>query len=404
MQKILLYIFAFSTLLFLSNCKMTKTIKVNKFYEKYATKTQTGYFREQIPFKLQGHTIIVPVKIENQIYDFLLDTGSSCVISPELANKFKLQGLVNNDVKDANGTAKKMAYTTIPKMTIGGIDFFSNLAVVTNVGNIGCRKIYGFIGANLMQSAIWQIDYQNQKLLITNYRDSLDLGTVKNIDFQLFPDGQIYFDAYFTPRQKIRTLFDTGSYGDFSIPERTRNFMMPSNAKYLKSYGLSQSINSIRIDTSRHALAPYLRFDGGWILQNNPVTFRQSRRGATLMGYRFLKDYVVTLDWGYQKVSFRQVAQPKKKVENTFGFYCRYAEGKVIISNVFENSPASEANLHVSEQILMMNGKDLSHTSEEEYCNTHSVWDSENKDEVTITVKQKDGEKTLTLKKVNLDF
>ena len=399
MQKILLYIFAFSGMLFFSNCTRTKALKFEKFYQKNATTVQNSYFKQEIPFKLQNRQIVIPVKIENETYDFLFDTGVSCYISGDLANKLKLKNITS--IKSKN---RELFYTKIPKITIGDVDFLSNLTTVDVVSSAGCGTISGSIGANLMRSAIWKIDYKNQIITLTNFRDSLNLGDAKNVDFTPYPDGVPFFYTNFSPYQKIRTLMKTTYYGDLNLPERARNSMMPSTAKYLKSYGQLRSANGIGIDTARHTAAPYLRFDGGWILQNNAVTFRKSLKSSASMGYYFLKDYAITLDWQVQKISFEQVEKPKRRIENTFGFYYTFADGKLVFSHIFENSPASEANLHVSEQILMMNGKDLSKISKEEYCNLQSIWDSENRDEITFTVKQKDGEKTVTLKKVNLDF
>ena len=403
MQKIILYIFAFSALLFLSNCKMTKALKAKKVFEKNATTVQNSFFKQEIPFKLQNKQIVIPVKIENETYDFLFDTGVPCYISKDLADKLS-EKLNLKKLATIESKNKKVSFTKIPKITIGNVDFLSNLIMVGDFNTSGCGTISGAIGANLMRSAIWKIDYKNQIITLTNSRDSLNLGEAKSIDFQPYPDGVPFFYTNFSPYQKIRTLMKTTYYGDLNLPERARNSMMPSTAKYLKSYGQLRSANGVGIDTARHTAAPYLRFDGGWILQNNAVTFRKSLKSSASMGYYFLKDYTITLDWQIQKISFEQVEKPKRRIENTFGFYYTFTDGKLVFSHIFENSPASEANLHVSEQILMMNGKDLSKISKEEYCNLQSIWDSENRNEITFTVKQKDGEKTLTLKKVNLDF
>ncbi len=406
MKKTIFYFLALNILLFFSNCKVIKIWEVVKIYKKPSSiVAQNGYFRKEIPFVLQYGMIIIPVKIENETYDFVFNTNSECSISPDLANKLNLQNTKKIELKhskDLKYKDKQLYFNNVPNINIGGIDFASNVVILEDRD---CNKVFntsGVIGANLMRSAIWQIDYQRKKIILTNFTDSLSSADTKYINFRTLPDGKPSFNTYFSPYLRVRTKISTTDHTNFSIHESIRNRFLPPTIKYLKSYRAKSS--GLGIDTLRHTAAPYLRFDGGWILKDNPITFDPRVRAT--MGYYFLRNYTVTLDWKAKKIGFQPIRKPVKKIENTFGFYYTYREDKVVIANIFEKSSASAVNLQVGEQLLAIDGIDLSKISREEYNNMVNIRGKEEdtRTEVSITVKQKDGVKTFVLKKTDIDF
>ena len=405
MKKFIFYFLALNTLLLFSNCKVAKVWQVAKIYKKPSSiVVQKSFFRAEIPFTLQYGAIIIPVKIENETYDFVFDTNSDCSISPDLASKLNLQNTKKIELKhskDLKYKDKALYFNSVPNINIGAIDFTSNVVLLKD-GN--WNKVYstsGVIGANLMRNAIWQIDYKRKKIILTNFKDSLASADTKYIGFRPYLGGRPSFNTYFSPYLRVRTKISTAYYTDFSIHESIRNRFLPPTVKYVKSY---RTQNMGGTDTLRHAAAPYLRFDGGWILKDNPVTFEPRIRAV--MGYHFLKNYIVTLNWQDKKIGFQPIQKPVKKIECGYGFYYAYRDDKVVVVSVFENSSASAVNLQLGEQLLSIDGKDVSNITEEEFKKMVKIRNNEEetRTEVNITVKQKDGVKTFVLKKTDIDL
>ena len=118
-------------------------------------------FNAKIPFEYRLGLIILKVDIAGKEYDFVLDTGAPNVISKELAQKLGLNNVSEQKVGDSQGEYSNLGFTTIEKVTIGGIHFLNTGAAIADLElskEVGCLKIDGLIGSNLMKKAIWKFD------------------------------------------------------------------------------------------------------------------------------------------------------------------------------------------------------------------------------------------------------
>ena len=176
MKKILLS--TLTTLLLLTGCSSIKTIKLMKSGE-----VEQEEFNVKIPFEYRLGLIILKVDIAGKEYDFVLDTGAPSVISKELAKKLDLSNITEQKVGDSQGEDYNLGLTTIEKLSISDINFLNTGAVIADLNQsqeVGCLKIDGFIGSNLMRKAIWKFDYQNQIITITNSIESLNIPKSTN--------------------------------------------------------------------------------------------------------------------------------------------------------------------------------------------------------------------------------
>ena len=276
-------------MLFLSNCELSKELKVYKLYKKNPTSVKKELFREEIGFELVDNLIVVPVKIENETYNFCLNTGFTSSISKDLQHKLGYQNIPDFDTTG----------TVVPKITIGKIDFMNTLSIIIPTDTFGCKVIHGCIGANLMKIAIWKIDYGKQKIIFTNYRDSLQKAKVKSIDFQTMPNGTPYSMLYFSPDQYLPVAFVTGERHAFCFSNGTTEFL-PSNQKYQKHY--TYYGKKVNIDTAQYTLAPYMRLESGLTFKNLRANFQQKNKGdySGAIGYQFFKNYITTIDWSFE--------------------------------------------------------------------------------------------------------
>ena len=67
------------------------------------------------------------------------------------------------DYTDCVIDMEELEYVLLPKVTVGCVDFLNTGAAIADLKRssvIACLNVDGIIGANLMQKAIWQIDYE----------------------------------------------------------------------------------------------------------------------------------------------------------------------------------------------------------------------------------------------------
>ncbi|MEM5565336.1 retropepsin-like aspartic protease [Psychroserpens sp. AS72] len=163
------------TLILLSSCAGSNIDKILK-----QGNVLQENFKTTIPFTYVNGWIILEVEIQDKAYNFLLDTGSSNLITKELAEELNVNILGSEEIKDVNAKEVSAEYTRINNIKIGTIDFQETIAAVVDLNKIteiSCTKIDGFIGSNLMRKAVWDFDFQNQLITITNDEKNLDIPT-----------------------------------------------------------------------------------------------------------------------------------------------------------------------------------------------------------------------------------
>ncbi|TQI71281.1 aspartyl protease [Gramella sp. Hel_I_59] len=163
----------FITIILLNSCSLSKAVK----HLKEGETTQQNY-SATFPFEIKNGFIIIPVEIENKNYDFLLDTGSPNLVSNELAESLNLKAIDSAKAGDVYNKKVQNKYTRLENVKIGNIDFTGTTALINNFNDVSVwssLNIDGFIGANLMQHAIWDIDFKKQEITITDKESKLEI-------------------------------------------------------------------------------------------------------------------------------------------------------------------------------------------------------------------------------------
>src|SRR5690606_3325537 len=119
-----------------------------------------------------------------------------------------------------------LEYVILDEITIGCVNFLNTGAAIADLKRssvIACLDIDGIIGANLMQKAIWQIDYQNQVLRVSNTLNSFNIENGKHIQFNQKFTGTPIVDVNLNGVVAKNVTIDTGSNDDFGFSEHTFN-------------------------------------------------------------------------------------------------------------------------------------------------------------------------------------
>jgi len=167
----------------------------NNFYEEIIYEDRLGYF-------------IIPVKIGNDIYEYIFDTGGFNTLTSNILNKNQLPKLMEVQVGSSNQMKSKITITKIPLLTIAVINFKDIGAFNFDFDaspQIKCYTNGGLIGKSIIGKAIWQINSLDKKIILTDKMSNLN-----NLDNAL--KIKVSFDKTLNPFIKAKINGKTESF------------------------------------------------------------------------------------------------------------------------------------------------------------------------------------------------
>lgn len=393
MKHLLLLLSVFS----FSSCGIVSKIKTVGLIN--GTQIEQGHFFEEMSFKEENGKIILPVEIQNKVYDFLFDTGAIAVMDNEVLQNLKTQKVTSRKVKDYVGIKTKLNFHKLEQVSVQNINFRSAGVVGSDFGLIkskDCSGISGIFGANWMKKALWQIDFQQHKLRFASSIDSLQIP--ENSDtISFIPSLQGTPALKFSASNGVQKdmILDTGSPGNLSMPANVFS-KEERNAALLKGFGLTYGIFGSSLDSTFFIQFPSASV-GNKLELSNPIVVLESSTSKGVMGTAFLRNYLVTIDWQRQYLIFSPIAAVEKKKVNAYGFSIDLVDDKLMVSSVYKNALDEEKGLEYNDQILMINQRDLRHPTQSDYCDLWQNGKNGQDDEAFIWVK-------VLRKGVQLDF
>ena len=145
-------------------------------------------FTATFPFELVDGLMVIEVEIRDQFFNFIVDSGALTVVSKKVAEQLGFKAKFSRKFGGSQKGNTKIGFFTLDKLIIAGVDF-EELGVgimdFTPINNTGCYNFQGIIGPNLMRSAVWEIDYQQQLITITsNDKDLILPANFERLDFK----------------------------------------------------------------------------------------------------------------------------------------------------------------------------------------------------------------------------
>lgn len=368
MKFILIIFIAFT----FSNCHLAQFYKIQKAMQ---TETMKQYaFKREIPFKNMNGFIVIEATIGNKTGDFILDTGASTMLDEAFVKNIPFEILGKRKHKDVNGKKKQLKTIQLKTLSVSDITFKGIVATVSDLEVLKllktnlCINVSGILGVNIMNKGVWQIDYFKNKITITDNKDSLNLPIDKKII-------GFYSTGRGTPQIRVTSNgiyigeaeLDTGNTGDFTMPKQAVS-MFPLLETFIVKRGLSAGAFGTKEDSSFKTQLPTLTLGQSFDAQNTMISFSNTHSGMPLIGYEFLKDYVVTIDWKYNEIILSSFKPSLEKSFFTFGFSTIFKEGKLCIASITEQSSADKAGFKLNDQILQINGEDYRQITQTDYC------------------------------------
>jgi len=385
-------------ILLLSSCAGAKIDKILKQGD-----VLQESFKTTIPFTYVNGWIVLEVEIENKTYNFILDTGSSNLLTKELAEKLNIESLDAEEIIDMNGLANETEYTRIKNIKIGNIDFRETIAGIVDlnkIAEIGCTKIDGFIGANLMRKAVWDFDFQKQLITITNDENKLDIPT-ETIESKLFI-GTAGIPSVIVTINGQKTLNNTVDFGNSGgnllridyfkkqLDKKLIKKYVKGNQKFVGAFGHTEN------ETFYEVVIDEMKI-GNHTINNLIAGVRSGSHGN--LGLSFFKNYRVILNWHSKKMKMIKITDAGNNSYKTYGYTTLYKEESVFVNAIVDTSSASDF-LEQGDKIVSVNNVSYLNVTKEQYCD---IWTNDiDTDILSITVLRDGKEFTFELRKTKL--
>lgn len=386
------------SLLVLSSCKSLKMVRLMSKGE-----IEQQQFISEVPFENHLGLIIMKITINSKQYDFLYDTGAPNVISADLAQELNIKPYVRVKTSDSQGVKEEMEYVLLPKVTVGCIDFLNTGAAIADLKRssvIACLNVDGIIGANLMQKAIWQIDYEKKVIRFSNTMDSFEIENGERILFSQKVTGTPVTDINVNGTVVKNVTIDTGSNGGLSLSEKTFREAKDSLAPVAIGVGTTTSgIYGLgKIDTNYYTTFPTVSI-GEIELTNQLVDFNKGK--SLTIGNDFFENYNVTYNWFEKEMILSNKKEHDNSAFDSFGFSYFFTDDKLLVSLIINGSEADEKGLKRGDQITTINGIDYTEMTQEKWCEILHKTELREGAKIEVTILQNEVKSRFQFKKKN---
>lgn len=387
-----------TAILFLNSCSTQKKF-AKLFQEGY---TQEESFKVKIPFEYRLGLMIIKVDINKETYDFVLDSGGVNLLSKELAEKLGSKGLITQNTGGHQGNYQPMDFTKIEALSIGGIKFEETACGIGDFNQsmeLGCIELDGMIGANLMRLAVWEFDFSNQIITITNTKESLALGAkTKKVSFYTNEVYQPYCNVNINGVEEKNVLIDLGSNGDFILSYNNYEQIhkaLPSNKKAIEyGYPSSGYYGFSKIDSIYYLQTE--KFSMGEIKLEKKI-LKFSKTVNPHIGTAFLKNYDLVMNWTDNEILLNpHTAYDNQQFTNRISI--NYKDGALRVATIIKESEVDILGIQVGDKIMQVDGKDYSVLTEETYCELISQI-VEDKEITNVVVNRNGQELSVDIKK-----
>lgn len=369
-----------------------------------AGRLKQSEFNEKIPFNFETGVPIIEVSISGKSYHFLLDTGAPTAVSPTLAKTLNLNTAINSRSSDSQGYQKKEMVVVIPEIKIGNLVFENTGALVVDMNNVfqmKCLHVDGIIGANQMANAIWQLDYANKLISITNNMANLDTtASAKVMDFLPVKIQKTPLVPVKIGTKTSYITFDTGSNGslDLSLPKYAE---LIQNFKQINCNGISGIgiYGAAKQSTTTYAKVPEISI-GTLALKNQVILFGAGK--SSNIGNDFLQHYKVIINWQTNKIYLSGENYYNLEKLNRFGLGITYAGNKAFVSTIFNNSDAATSGIQVNDEIIQIDNHIIAGFTETDACNFTFNNILKGKDSANVVILRNDKKTSYKLKRTTL--
>jgi len=329
----------------------------------------------EIPFQLHGSFIVTELSVdESTPLNFIFDTGAGgTIINASTAASLGIVGDETVSREGATGMAE-IVRSTDHIVYVEDISFQDVTLGIAELGHIERRigtPIDGVIGWLILSQYAVRIDYDAMLIEIyDNNKFEYDFGdsgyTLEVQGTAIFTNVTVAFKSGNNFTGKV--LVDTGAGNTFyfNTPFIEENDLLAEMDTYYERETQSLSTESAHVYTTMLANLSISDYEFSTL----PVTMAIAEAGASswsgpmgILGNGVLKHFNVFIDLQQKMMSL----EPNRLYHDQFEVNCSGLElvtddafQRVIIDHIYAGSPAEEAGLEVGDEIVQVNGANVS--------------------------------------------
>lgn len=357
-----------------------------------------------IPFELFGDHIVIKVSVDDsEPLDFIFDTGSGyTVLDADVAEELGLAGK-KIEMNEASTSWQLIKHNTL---AINHFLMEKNIKVYsTDFDHLEVSlgmDIDGIVGYDLLRHHSIYLNFDSKTINI------YDLGSgPKNGDAIPFTlemsipviEGTVVLNNEEPHEGSFYFITGAGTTLDFNSPYAQQFDVVNKTGKHYNYY-----VKGLAKNETLHYEGHVLSFKfGNQLIEDLPIGISTATEGiqanknvSGIIGSQIIRMYNFTIDYGTKMLYLEKdnTYDANFKV-NCSGIDVQLAEDKksVLIHQVFENSPASEAGIKLNAELLSINGQSM---SEINLADVKKLLKQEG-ETVEIVVKQDGSEKTASL-------
>ena len=329
----------------------------------------------EIPFQLHGSFIVTEISVDESVpLNFIFDTGAGgTVINANTAAGLGIVGDETVSREGATGMAE-IVRSTDHIVYVEDISFQDVTLGIAELGHIERRigtPIDGIIGWLILSQYAVRIDYDAMLIEIyDNNKFEYDFGdsgyTLEVQGTVIFTNVTVAFKSGNIFTGKVLVDTGAGNTFHFNTPFIEENDLLAEMDTYYERETQSLSTESAHVYTTMLANLSISDYEFSTL----PVTMAIAEAGASswsgpmgILGNGVLKRFNVFIDLQQQMMSL----EPNRLYHDQFEVNCSGLElvtddafQRVIIDNVYAGSPAEEAGLEVGDEIVQINGANVS--------------------------------------------
>jgi Aspartyl protease/PDZ domain len=329
-----------------------------------------------IPFEMVTRHIVVKVRVNNsRPLSFVFDTGDKVgIVDLDVANELGLK--LEGQVRVGGAGAEKLAGSIVKeaKWTLDGLDGFSQpITLALPLGRMAARfghDFDGIIGSDFIKQFVVEVDYQQRVLKLHDKTKFNYSGTGESIPVQLDGQGYPHLEGEVVPIDgdpiKGKFMLDLGAGGSLSLmsPIVNEHKLLGNGLKTIRAIGVGGAGGQV---TGQMGRVKSLQI--GKFMITNPFTlFSQDKAGAMAasslvgnIGNMIIGKFKLFLDYGRNRIIFEPNSTFAEPMDRAIAGFALTTEGKdrgtVRITDVLENSPASEAGLQIDDVVVSVDGR-----------------------------------------------
>lgn len=356
-----------------------------------------------IPYKVIANKMIIEVKLNGKLVPMIFDTGGKNAISSALKEEFKATVIDSKEIMDANSSTKHVDIVKLNQVeTLDGKAAYKAVPfIVVDNDLFTCLGVGGLIASDLWQNNTIEINDQKKEIRVKAGGTEFLKTNPNAIPFAANVGGAPIFNVKVGKHDEAQVLFDSGAESFLSIRSKDFPRLEGQGALYMIRQGKGTGSGGVigrRTGIGKRILLeiPELIIGG-----SSFGKFRANVAGSSesLLGYGLLAYGNVTIDYVNKLFLFEPNKAGKielnAELKKNWDIEISDIENQLAVATVWEQL---EGEAEIGDVVTHVDGKEIKSYSFCERLNTGLPVLNE-KDQIVITVKTKQGTKNITIDK-----